>query len=690
MGEVGTYSVENGIGIIEIDSPPVNALGFATRKALDEGFARMTSDPAVEAIVLMCRGRTFFAGADITELGKPIAPPSVLDIFEIIENGSRPVIAAIHGTGLGGGYELALVCHYRIAVPSAKLGLPEVNLGLLPGGGGTQRLTRLVGAEAALELLTKGTHVPAPRALELGMIDALAEEGKLRAHAIAFARSILAEGRPLARVRDRQDKVEPARATPEIFDRFREANAAAFRGLKAPANIILAVEAAVNLPFEKGLAREWELFTELRGGTESRARRYNFFAERQAAKVPDIEADTPTTMIASVGIVGTGPLAAGITTSFLNSAIPVVLVDKDAEKLAESLEAVRRNINSSAKKGRISAETATERLGLLSSNAGIEALAEADLVIDAAYGDPQTKLPLFAQFDAVAKPGAILATSTSLLELDEIAAATSRPGKVVGLHFFAPAHVMRLLEAVRGSATDPSVIATVVKLAKAIGKVAVLSRVSRGFIGHRVISARMPGATRLLLEGTPVEAIDRAIYDFGFAIGPFQMADMIGLDVLSRGSEGRTVQGDLVERGRTGQKNRAGYYDYDEQRRPMPSPAVAEIAANVAAAEGLVSAGLRHDEEIIARLLYPVVNEGAKLLEEGVAIRASDIDVACILGYNWPAQTGGPMFWADTVGLPAIVAKLRELEAEYGDAYAVAPSLAKLAAEGGSLSGAAT
>lgn len=688
MGEVGTYSVENGVGIIEIDSPPVNALGIATRRALGEGFARMTSDPSVKAIVLMCRGRTFFAGADITELGKPIEPPSVLDVFDIIENGSRPVIAAIHGTGLGGGYELALVCHYRIAVPSAKLGLPEVNLGLLPGGGGTQRLTRLVGAEAGLELLTKGTHVPAPRALELGMIDALAAEGELRADAIAFARSILAEGGNLARVRDRQDRVEPTRSTPEIFDRFREANAAAFRGLRAPANIILAVEAAVNLPFEEGLAREWELFTELRGGTESRARRYNFFAERQAAKVPDVAPNTPTIAIASVGLAGSGPLAIGIATNLLNAGLSVTLIDTDEAALADGLAGIRRGFETSVGKGRITSDIAEQRLGLLSSGNAIDALADVDIVIDADYGDLASKKLLFAGLDAAVKPGAILATSTSLLELDELAAETARPSQVIGLHFFTPAHVMRLLEVVRGAATSALVIATIVKLAKTIGKVAVLSRVSRGFIAHRAISARLPGADRLLLEGTPVEAVDKAIYDFGFAIGPFQMLDMIGLDISNSGTSERTVRGDLVELGRFGQKSKAGYYDYDEQRRASPSRAVAAVVADAAAAQDVKAGAPADPEEIIARLLYPVVNEGAKLLEEGVAIRASDIDVACILGYNWPGQTGGPMFWADTVGLPKIVAKLRDLETKYGEAYAVAPSLAKLAAEGGNFSGA--
>jgi 3-hydroxyacyl-CoA dehydrogenase len=682
MSEVGTYTVEDGVGVLQVDSPPVNALGIKTRRALDEGFRKFSADPAVKAIVLICGGRTFFAGADISEFGKPPQEPGLAEVFDIIENGAKPVIAAIHGTALGGGLELALICHYRIAVPSAKVGLPEVNLGLLPGAGGTQRLPRIVGVETALDLITSGRPISATEAFKTGVVDALAEEGRLREDAVAFARKILAENRPLVRVRDRQDKVEAARGHPEIFANFRKANARAFRGFKAPENIIKAIEAAVALPFDEGKARESELFGELVTSPQSAAQRYVFFAERETAKIPDVPSDMPTLPIKTVGVIGAGTMGGGITMNFLNIGVPVTLVEMSQAALDRGIGVIRRNYETSAKRGRLTLAQVEERMGLITPALGLEALSSVDLVIEAVYESLDIKIDVFGKLDKIAKPGAILASNTSYLDLDKIAEATGRPQSVIGMHFFSPANVMRLLEVVRGAKTDKTVIATVMKLSKQIGKTPVLSRNGPGFIANRVMAPRSREAEPLILEGPTPADVDRVMYDYGFAMGPFQMIDLVGLDVVGRDETERTLRGDLVALGRLGQKQNGGFYDYDENRNPTPSPVAAQVIADFAKFKGVTPGGHQSDEEILARLLYPVVNEGAKILEEGIALRASDIDVACMYGYNWPVYTGGPMFWADTVGLPKIVAKLKELQAAHGDVYKPAALLERLAAEG--------
>lgn len=678
MNKVGTTEVVDGIGILTIDYPPVNALSVHTRIALDEGFRAFAADDSVKAIVLICAGRTFIAGADISEFGKEMGGPNLQDVFDIIENGTKPVVAAIHGTALGGGYELALICHYRIAVPSAKVGLPEVALGLLPGAGGTQRLPRIVGIPAALDLITGGAPVAAKKALELGMIDALAEEGKLREDAIAFAQKLVAEGGPLLRVRDRQDKVEPYRGKPEIYADYLKKNARAFRGFKAPFNIVKAIEAAAELPFEQGILRERELFQELVTSTESAAQRYYFFAEREGAKVPDLPKDTAALPVKSVGVIGAGTMGGGITMNFLNAGIPVTLVEMNQAALDRGVGVIRKNYENTAAKGRMTAEQVEQRMALLTPVLELEALKDVDLVIEAVFEEMGIKKDVFGKLDAIAKPGAILASNTSFLDLDEIASATSRPESVVGLHFFSPANVMRLLEIVRGAKTSDAVLATALKLAKTIAKVPVVSRVGPGFIANRVMSPRSRAATELVLEGPTPQDIDKALFDYGFAMGPFAMSDLVGLDVIGRGSNERTLNGDLVKLGRLGQKQGGGFYDYDEKRVASPSPVAAQVIADFAAFKGVENKGPQSAEQIVARLLYPVVNEGAKVLEEGVAIRASDIDVACILGYNWPVYTGGPMFWADTVGLPKVVEGLRAMGIE------PAKLLVEKAASGGS------
>ncbi len=678
MNKVGTTEVVDGIGVLTIDYPPVNALSVHTRIALDEGFRAFAADDRVKAIVLICAGRTFIAGADISEFGKAMGGPNLQDVFDIIEGGTKPVVAAIHGTALGGGYELALICHYRIAVPSAKVGLPEVALGLLPGAGGTQRLPRIVGIPAALDLITGGAPVPAKKALDLGMIDALAEEGKLREDAIAFAQKLLAEGGPLLRVRDRQDKVEPYRGQPELYADYLKKNARAFRGFKAPFNIVKAIEAAAELPFEQGMERERELFGELMTSTESAAQRYYFFAEREGAKVPDLPKDTATLPIQSVGVIGAGTMGGGITMNFLNAGIPVTLVEREQAALDRGVGVIRKNYENTAAKGRMTAEQVEQRMALLTPALELDALAEVDLVIEAVFEDMGIKQDVFARLDAIAKPGAILASNTSFLDLDEIASATRRPESVVGLHFFSPANVMRLLEIVRGAKTSDAVLATALKVARTIAKVPVVSRVGPGFIANRVMSPRSRQAMELVLEGPTPQDIDQAIYGYGFAMGPFAMGDLVGLDVIGRGSNERTLNGDLVKLGRLGQKQGGGFYDYDDKRVASPSPVAAQVIADFAAFKGVENKGPKSAEAIVARLLYPVVNEGAKVLEEGVAIRASDIDVACILGYNWPVYTGGPMFWADTVGLPKVVEGLRAMGIE------PAKLLVEKAASGGS------
>jgi len=682
MTDVATWAVEDAVGILTIYSPPVNALGLAVRKGLSDGIAALNADPAVQAIVLICGGRTFFAGADIAEFGKPFLVPTLIDVLAELEASAKPVVAAIHGTALGGGLETALVCGYRIAVPSAKVGLPEVKLGLLPGAGGTQRLPRLVGPAVALDMMVSGSPIGAARAVELGIVDCLAGEGRLREDATAFARSIV--GQPVVLVRDRQDRVDPYRGKPELFAEFRKKNARAFRGFKAPENIVRAIEAAVALPFDQGIARERALFEELESSIESQAQRYAFFAERNTSKIPDVPSATRTLEVNTVGVIGAGTMGGGIAMNFLNAGIPVTLVEMSQEALDRGLGVIRRNYENSAKRGRLTEAQVDQRLALIRPTLDLTALAEVDLVIEAVFEEMAVKKEIFARLDGIAKPGAILASNTSFLDLDEIAAATSRPEWVIGMHFFSPANVMRLLEVVRGRMTSNEVIATAMKLAKRIDKVPVLSRVCWGFIANRIMVQRDRQADVLVLEGPTPQEIDRAIYDYGFAMGPFQMIDLVGLDVINREVKERTVAGDLVKLDRLGQKKNGGYYDYDDNRKATPSPVAAEIIAEFARFKGVESKGAQTPDEIVCRLLYPVVNEGAKLLEEGIALRASDIDMAAILGYNWPVYTGGPMFWADMVGLSQIVAKLKWYEAQFGERFKPAALLEKLAAEGGS------
>lgn len=680
MSDIVTLAIADGVATILIDYPPVNALAAPVRAGVLSAMRQASDDPAVSAIVLACAGRTFIAGADITEFGKLPLPPSFHDLFDAIENAPKPVIAAIHGTALGGGFELTLVCHHRIAADNARIGLPEVNLGLLPGAGGTQRLPRVVGVETALDIMTSGRLVKAAEALSLGLVDALAPPDDLLAHAQSYARQMVAQGTPRPRIRDRDAPAFDASA----FADFRKKNARLFRGFRAPEAIIQAVEAATTLAFDEGLAREQALFRDLEGSTESAAQRHYFFAERETSRVPDIDPKTPSHDIRTVGVIGAGTMGGGITMNFLNAGLPVTLVEMTQEALDRGVTVIRSNYEGTARKGRMSLEDVERRMNLITPSLDMADLAAADLVIEAVYENLGVKQEVFARLDAIARPGAILASNTSFLDLDRIAEATSRPEWVIGLHFFSPANVMRLLEIVRGSRTSPSVVATAMKLARTIAKIPVLSGVCDGFIANRLMAPRGAQADALILEGVPVSEVDRVLCDYGFAMGHFQMMDLVGLDVIGRNANERSVMGDLVAAHRLGQKKNGGYYDYDDARQATPSPVAQQIIADVATAKGVgpSSTALDH-KQLLGRLLFPVVNEGARILEEGIALRSSDIDVAAILGYNWPVFTGGPMHWANTVGLDVIVAGLRDMEISQGKAFEPAPLLVRLAEDGG-------
>ena len=641
--------------VIISNNPPVNALGAAVREGLEAGIKQAEADATIKAVVIRCDGRTFFAGADITEFGKPMKGPGLGTVIDMIEALDKPVIAAIHGTALGGGCEVTLGCHYRIAVPSAKIGTPEVKLGLLPGAGGTQRIPRIAGVKLALEMTALGDPISAKKAQEAGLIDRLAGEDSLEADAIAFANEI-ADKRPLPRASEKT-----ATADPEAVEAFKKANARKFRGFDAPAANIRCVEASTHGTFAEGIAVEREEFMKLMMGTQSAAQRYMFFAERQAAKVDGIPADVQLRPIKKVGVVGAGTMGGGISMNFLTAGIPVTIVETAQEALDRGVGVIRKNYENSAKRGRFTTEKVEAMLGILTPTLSLDDLKECDLVIEAIYENMEVKKELFGKLDKIVKPGAILASNTSYLNVDEIASATDRPQDVLGMHFFSPANVMKLLEVVRGAKTAPDVLATVMALAKPIGKVAVVSGVCPGFIGNRMLSARNAPANAMLMQGARPEQIDKALVDFGFPMGVFQMGDLAGVDIGWHRDPTKqdTIRDVLCARGRWGQKTGKGWYDYDENRNPTPSPEVAEIIEDFRSRSNQA----RHDftdEDIIAATIYPMVNEGAKILDEGMAQRASDIDVVWIYGYGWPVYRGGPMFWGNTVGLDKVVAGLEK------------------------------
>jgi 3-hydroxyacyl-CoA dehydrogenase len=676
------------IALLVVDNPPVNALSWHVRQGLFDGIQAAIAGGAV-AIVLICDGRTFIAGADITEFGGGSQQAAGLhDVQAAMEDAPVPVIAAIHGTALGGGLETALAAHYRVAVASAKVGLPEVNLGLLPGGGGTQRLPRLTGVPTALEMMTSGRHVAAAEALELGVIDEVVEAGDLRAAAVAFAARAVADGMPLVKVRDRSDRLVEAKDNPQLFADFRASIARKTRGFLAPEYIVQCVEAAANLPFEEGVKVEGRLFLELVTGPQSAAQRYAFFAERAANKIPDIDKDTPIVDVRTCGVLGAGTMGGGIAMNFANVGIPVTIVERDQASLDRGLAVVRKNYERSASRGSIPPEAVEERMALITGSTDKADFADCDIVIEAVFEDMELKKSIFRELDAICKPGAILASNTSALDINEIAAVTSRPESVIGMHFFSPANVMKLLENVRGDKSSDTVVASTMAIGKRIGKVPVMVGVCRGFVGNRMLFMRGAEAERMILEGATPAQVDNVLYEFGFPMGPFAMSDLAGLDIgwKEETSSGSTVREVLCENGRRGQKNGRGYYTYDpETRAATPDPEVVELIRGFAVGKGIEQREVT-DQEVLERLLYPMVNEGAKILDEGIAIRGSDIDVVWVNGYGWPVYRGGPMYWADSVGLPEIVDRIRGYgESLGGGHWKLSPLLDRLAADGGAL-----
>jgi 3-hydroxyacyl-CoA dehydrogenase len=674
------------VAVLTVNNPPVNALSQHVRQGLRDGLQQAVADSAVSAVVIACAGRTFIAGADITEFGKPPAPPSLHEVLDLIESSAKPVIAAIHGTALGGGLEVTLACHYRVGVKDARFGLPEVKLGLLPGAGGTQRLPRVVGVEKGLQMMVSGDPIRADEALKHGLIDAIVE-GDLTAAAVAFTEKVLDEKRPLKKIRDLDDKLAAVRGRPEVFAEFRKSVARATRGFRAPENIIKAVEAAVSLPFEQGLKRERELFGELLTSPESKAQRYFFFAEREAAKIPDVPADTAAKDVKKAAVIGAGTMGGGIAMNFANVGIPVTVVEVAKDALERGLGVVRKNYEATASRGRLTAADVEKRMGLITGTTDFNAIRDADIVIEAVFEEMPIKKEVFAKLDGIAKPDAVLATNTSTLDVNEIASATKRPESVIGMHFFSPANVMRLLENVRGNRSSKSTVATAMAVGRRINKVPVLVGVCYGFVGNRMLHQRGLQAEKLILEGALPHQVDKVLTDFGFPMGPFAMGDLAGLDVGWRIRKGRGVKSPVADRicelGRFGQKTGSGYFKYEKgDRTPIPDPEVEKIIVDVATEQGITRRFIT-DEEILQRLLYPMVNEGAKILDEKIAIRASDIDVIWVYGYGWPVYRGGPMFWASQIGLPKVRDKMLEFQKATGDAFwTPAPLLTRLADEG--------
>ncbi|WP_169569648.1 3-hydroxyacyl-CoA dehydrogenase NAD-binding domain-containing protein [Sneathiella limimaris] len=680
-----SYETENGVGIIKIDNPPVNALSAGVREGIKSGIEMAGQDDSVSAVVIWCEGRTFIAGADITEFGKPPKGPALNEVIASIEMSSKPVVAAIHGTALGGGLETALGAHYRVANAGAKLGLPEVKLGILPGAGGTQRLPRVVGVPMALEMITSGVPISAAKALEVGLISEVVE-GDLKAGAIAFAKKVVAEGRPLVKISDQTEMLQSAKDNPGIFEEFQKSIARKIRGFQAPVNCIKAVQAAVELPFPEGLKRERELFMELMQGEQSKSQRYFFFAERQAAKIPDVPKDTPLIDINTCGIVGAGTMGGGIAMNFLQAGIPVTIVETTQEALDRGIEIIRKNYAATVSKGRMKQEAMDKCMSLLTGTTNLEDLKDVDIVIEAIFENMDVKKELFAKLDGICKDGAILATNTSTLDIDEIGEATKRPEYVIGLHFFSPANVMKLLEEVRTKKTNKSVMATCMALAKRIGKVPAMVGVCEGFVGNRILHRRAEQATALLMEGALPQDVDRVLFDFGLPMGPFAMSDLAGNDVGWRIRQGKGVKSPIAdaicELGRFGQKTGSGYYLYkDGGRTPTPDPVVEEIIVKASKEAGIERRSIS-DEEILERCIYPMINEGCKILEEGIASRASDIDVIWVYGYGWPIYRGGPMRYADAVGLEKVYNTLLKYQESHGDFFKPSALLEKMVKEG--------
>jgi len=697
MSDATSYSVRDGIAVIVMNNPPVNGLGSVLRPGIVDGMKKAEADPAVKALVIIGSAKAFSGGADIREFNTPKSSmsPTLPEINDAQDNFKKPMVAAIGGFALGGGLELALGCHYRVAAPKTLLGLPEVKLGILPGSGGTQRLPRVVGATEAVKMMTTGNPVPAEKGLQVGLVDEVVQ-GDLLEGAIAFAKKLIAEGKGPRRIRDLSVKVD---GDPKaFFEAARTEVGKASRGYPAPLEIVACVEAAVNLPFDEGRQEERRRFAGLVEGSESKALRHMFFAERQTSKIPDVPEGTPTRKIEKAAVIGAGTMGGGITMSLVNVGIPVTIIEMKQEALDRGLATIKKNYASTVSKGRLKQEEMDKRMALITPALSIEAGKDADIIIEAVFERMDVKQEIFRKLDAVMKPGAILASNTSTLDVDAIAAVTKRPQDVIGTHFFSPANVMRLLEVVRGKATGKDVLATTMALGKKIKKVPVVSGVCDGFIGNRMIEKYGQQSLFLLDEGCSPQQVDAAVQKWGMAMGPLTMGDMAGLDIGWEIRKRRYIErpnflyskvGDKVaELGRYGQKTGKGWYLYEAgNRKPIPDPLVDTIVADYRKANNIPTRSIS-DEEIVERLIYSLVNEAAYILEEGIALRASDIDMVYLTGYGFPPYRGGPMFYADTVGLPKVLAAIEGFQKGYmGEVWKPAPLLVKLAKDGKKFNG---
>jgi 3-hydroxyacyl-CoA dehydrogenase len=686
------FEVEDGIGVITVDNPPVNALGPGVREGIIDAVDKGVADPKVSAMVLMGAGRSFIAGADIRQFGKP-RPTLPRNSHDVLDQSTKPIVAAIHGFALGGGLEHALSSHYRIAVLGAKVGLPEVLIGILPGGGGTQRLPRLIGPKAAMEMIVSGRHVHAVEAKALGIIDEIVEEMDLRAAAISFAKRIAAK-RPLPRVRDKTDRLAEAKADPGMFEAMRKSIARKARNQKAPYNCIACVEAATTQPFDEGLQTERRLFAELENSDEAKALRYAFFAEREVAKIPGAPKDLKPSPIKSAAVVGAGTMGGGIAMCFADFGIPVKVLEATREALDKGLQRVRDNYAVSVKRGSITQAEMDQRLPLIQPVERYEDIADCDVVIEAVFERVDVKKDVFAKLDAVMKPGALLLTNSSAIDTDIMAGVTKRPQDVAGAHFFAPANVMKLCEVVKGTKTSIETLAGAMKMGRDIGKISAVAGTCDGFAANR---SRAPFVTEMMLmleEGALPEQVDKVMVDFGYPMGPFAVSDLSGLDI-SYDTRKRRAAADpnyrklhvpdrLVEMGRKGQKTGAGWYRYEKgDRTPHPDEVVKSVIAEVAREFGIPQRTFT-DEEILRRLLCASVNEACKILEEGKAYRASDIDVMWLHGFGFPRYRGGLMFWADTIGSTKILEQIEEWHQRYGERWRPSALLKEIAVAGGS------
>ena len=686
MSEVVKVERRDAVAIVTVDSPPVNALSAAVRKGIADGVKSAQADDSVKAIVIACAGRTFIAGADITEFGKPPQSPSLHEVIEVIENSTKPVVAAIHGTALGGGLELALGAHFRVATKDAKLGLPEVKLGLLPGAGGTQRLPRAVGPELAVKMIVGGDPISAADAQKNGLIEEIID-GTPAVGGEAFARKVLAEKRPLRKLRDDDSKLAAAKADKSIFTNAAAAANKRSRGLEAPLAAAEAVSHSLDQPFDQALKSERELFMKLMNGDQSKAQRYAFFSEREAAKVSGVPEGTKGRDVKQVAVIGAGTMGGGIAMSFANAGIPVTIIEMADEPLKRGLGIMQKNYEATAARGGIPADAPAKRMGLIKGAVGLENVKDADLIIEAVFETMEIKKEVFTKLDQFAKPGAVLASNTSYLDVNKIADVTKRPQDVLGMHFFSPANVMKLCEIVRGEKTAPDALMTAVNIAKKIAKVPVVVGVCDGFVGNRMLAARSKQSEKFLFEGALPQQVDAVVTKFGMPMGPFAMGDLAGLDIGWRSRKDRGIKSEiadaLCEAGRFGQKTGKGYYKYEQgSRSPLPDPEVEKLIDETLAKLGLKRREIS-DEEILERMVYPMINEGARILEEKIAARPSDIDVVWLYGYGWPIYRGGPMFYADQVGLKKVADRLSFYAKQTNDpSLEPAPLLKRLADEG--------